>query len=123
MSPAYAPLRDSKFVLGVGAMASYTVALGDGIARGDGAVGLDVELAEPAPPFRLAGPAQIGGHRMVLAELGDGGLHLAGEPLDKRPKIDRMAASFAPQSIVCSGNCDNTVRGVAKRVGLLGSVA
>jgi hypothetical protein len=32
-SPAYAPLRDSKFVLGVAAMASYTVALGDGIAR------------------------------------------------------------------------------------------
>ena len=34
VSPAYAPLRDSKFVLGVGAMASYTVALGDGVARG-----------------------------------------------------------------------------------------
>ncbi len=33
VSPAYAPLRDSKFVIGVGAMASYTVPLGDGIAR------------------------------------------------------------------------------------------
>ena len=25
-------------------------------------LGLDVELAEPAPPFGLAGPAQVGGH-------------------------------------------------------------
>ena len=33
LSPAYAPLRDSRFVLGVGAAASYTVPLGDGIAR------------------------------------------------------------------------------------------
>ena len=33
LSPAYAPLRDSRFVLGVGAAASYSVPIGDGIAR------------------------------------------------------------------------------------------
>lgn len=33
VSPAYAPLRDSRFVVGVFAGASYTVPIGDGIAR------------------------------------------------------------------------------------------
>lgn len=70
VAPAYAPLRGSQSVVSLFAGASYTVPLGDGIARGYVESQTDFQPGDPATPVS-DGSIDVGG-RVVTPRIGIG---------------------------------------------------
>jgi hypothetical protein len=83
VAPAYAPLRDSRSVVGVFAGGSYTVQLGDGLARAYIETQTDFEPAGKGDHELPDGSIDVGG-RLVSPRIGINNVHIGRLVFDAR---------------------------------------
>lgn len=101
VSPAYAPLRDSKSVVSLFAGASYTVPLGDGIARGYVESQTDFQPGAPQGERVPDGSIDVGG-RVVSPRISIRGARLGRLVLDAR--LLHRYANYLNDFVTLGGN-------------------